>query len=145
MTLKKLLPIAILVVAAFFGYEHLGAPDARPPIRSEPTQRQGDRQPAHTKSGQIQGSGVVVKVLADDNDGSRHQRFIVRRETGSTLLIVHNIDVAPRIDALRAGDPVEFHGELEWNPRGGVVHWTHRDPAGRHVGGWIRHNGRTYQ
>lgn len=145
MALKKLLPIAILVVAAFFGYERLATPDSRAPDPSMPAQRQGERQPQSAKTGQIQGSGVVVKMLSDDNDGSRHQRFIVRREGGSTLLIVHNIDVAPRVDSLRAGDQVEFYGELEWNPQGGVVHWTHHDPAGRHVGGWIRHNGRLYQ
>ena len=145
MTLKKLLPIAVLLVAAFFGYERLGSPDQRAPGRSEPAQRQDERGPSPSRTGQIEDSGVVVRVLADDNDGSRHQRFIVRRAAGSTLLIVHNIDVAPRVEALRAGDSVEFYGELEWNPQGGVVHWTHHDPAGRHVGGWIRHKGRTYQ
>ncbi len=143
--MKKLLPIAILLVAAFFGYERLGTPDSRLPGRTEPAQRQGEHQSSPAQTGQIRDSGVVVKLLADDNDGSRHQRFIVRRAGGSTLLIAHNIDLAPRIDALRQGDEVEFHGELEWNPQGGVVHWTHHDPAGRHVGGWIRHKGRTYQ
>jgi hypothetical protein len=42
------------------------------------------------------------------------------------------------------GDEVEFRGEYVWNAKGGVVHWTHRDPRGAHVGGWLRHAGRTY-
>jgi hypothetical protein len=40
---------------------------------------------------------------------------------------------------------IQFYGEYEWNNKGGVVHWTHRDPNGHHVGGWLKHNGSTYQ
>jgi hypothetical protein len=94
---------------------------------------------------QVQGTGEVVKVLADDNDGSRHQRFILRLASGRTLLVAHNIDLAPRITSLNRGDSVEFYGEYEWNPKGGVIHWTHHDPRGKHVSGWLKHNGSTYQ
>ena len=94
---------------------------------------------------QISGSGKVVRLLSDDNDGSRHQRFILETSTGQTLLVAHNIDLAPRIASLRKGDRVEFNGEYEWNSRGGVIHWTHGDPQGRHPAGWLKHNGRTYQ
>lgn len=90
-------------------------------------------------------AGRVQRVLADDNQGSRHQRFIVELGSGQTVLIAHNIDLAPRIPALRAGDIVEFAGEYEWNDNGGVVHWTHHDPAGRHPGGWLRHKGQVYE
>lgn len=78
-------------------------------------------------------------------DGSQHQRFIVELSSGQTLLIAHNIDIAPRINSLQVGDSVRFYGEYEWNPQGGIIHWTHHDPNGYHVGGWIKHNGRTYQ
>ena len=64
---------------------------------------------------------------------------------GQTLLVAHNIDLAPRIEGLRTGDTVEFYGEYEWNPKGGVIHWTHHAPNNDHVGGWLRHAGRTYQ
>ena len=94
---------------------------------------------------QVAGQGTVVKILADDASGSRHQRFILRLDSGRTLLVSHNIDLAKRIDALRVGDTVAFHGEYEWNPKGGVIHWTHHDPQGRHPGGWIRHGGQIYQ
>jgi hypothetical protein len=93
---------------------------------------------------QVQASGTVVKVLPDDNDGSRHQRFIVKLNSGQTLLIAHNIDLAPRLENLSAGDQVEFNGEYEWNQKGGVVHWTHKDPRGNHVAGWLIYNGRQY-
>jgi len=94
---------------------------------------------------QVMAEGVVKKVLSDDRDGSRHQRFLLRLSNGQTLLVAHNIDLAPRIDGLRAGDTVAFYGEYEWNNQGGVIHWTHHDPAGRHVDGWLRHRGKTYQ
>lgn len=87
----------------------------------------------------------MTNVLADDADGSRHQRFILRLQSGQTLLVVHNIDVAPRLASLELGDSVEFNGEYEWNPHGGFIHWTHRDPSGEHQAGWLKHNGATYQ
>ncbi|WP_448213733.1 DUF3465 domain-containing protein [Colwellia sp. MEBiC06753] len=94
---------------------------------------------------QIEGSGKVLKMLSDDNEGSRHQRFILKLSSGQTLLVAHNIDLAPRIASLSVGDTVHFFGEYEWNSKGGVIHWTHHDPNGRHIGGWLIHNGRKYQ
>ncbi|MFC3912289.1 DUF3465 domain-containing protein [Pseudaeromonas sharmana] len=94
---------------------------------------------------QIQGEGLVSAMLPDDTTGSQHQRFILRLTSGQSLLIAHNIDLAPRIADLNIGDRVEFYGEYEWNPEGGVVHWTHHDPDGRHAAGWLRHNGKLYQ
>ena len=94
---------------------------------------------------QVSGSGKVSRILRDDNEGSRHQRFILRLSSGQTLLIAHNIDLAPKINTLQKGDVVQFYGEYEWNSKGGVVHWTHHDPGGRHVGGWLKHDGRKYE
>ena len=90
-------------------------------------------------------SGRVDRVLADDNDGSRHQRFIIRTGAGVTLLIAHNIDLAPRLSGLAAGDTVEVYGEYEWNDKGGLMHWTHKDPGGKHAAGYIEWRGRRYQ
>lgn len=94
---------------------------------------------------QVSGSGTVIKLLADDNAGSRHQRFILRLNSGRTLLVSHNIDLAPRIASLKVGDIVEFNGEYEWNSKGGILHWTHHDPQGRHEAGWLKHHDRVYQ
>ena len=88
--------------------------------------------------------GEVERTLSDDNQGSRHQRFIVRSDSGITVLVAHNIDLAKRVP-LRESDRVEVFGEYEWNDRGGVLHWTHHDPQGRRSGGWIRHQGREYR
>ena len=94
---------------------------------------------------QIRGEGVVVKVLPDDNKGLRHQKFILRISPQQTVLVAHNIDIAKRVAGIKEGDIVEFYGEYEWTPQGGVIHWTHFDPDGRHIHGWLRHNGVTYQ
>jgi hypothetical protein len=94
---------------------------------------------------QVGGSGYVVKILADDLKGSRHQRFILKIAGGNTLLVAHNIDLAPRIENLNVGDTVEFYGVYEFNNKGGVIHWTHHDPRGQHPDGWLKHNGSIYK
>ena len=93
----------------------------------------------------VEGSGVVKKLLPDDNKGSRHQKFLVTVSDEQTLLFAHNIDLAPRIDAIQVGDSVQFRGEYVYNPKGGVVHWTHHDPQGGNKIGWIKHNGKIYE
>lgn len=88
--------------------------------------------------------GEAVRMLKDDLKGARHQRFIIRLKDGQTLLISHNIDLAPRVP-FAPGDELEVRGRYEWNPKGGLLHWTHRDPAGGRPGGWIRLGGKIYR
>jgi len=136
--LASLLFIVVLAVAAhhYYGAGPAGTPADRAPTGSASTQAQ---------SGQVSGSGTVIRVLPDDDDGDRHQRFILRLASGQTLLVAHNIDLAPRVSDLHVGDRVEYRGEYIPNDKGGVVHWTHRDPAGRHPAGWLKHDGQTFQ
>lgn len=94
---------------------------------------------------QVEGEGTVTRLLDDDVNGRRHQRFIIELASGQTLLITHNIEIAPRIDGLQVGDTVRFKGEYVWNEKGGVIHWTHHDPQDRHVAGYLIHNGKTYK
>jgi hypothetical protein len=93
----------------------------------------------------VEGQGTVVKVLADDDNGSRHQKFLVKVASGKILLFAHNIDLAPRIENIKIGDQISFRGEYVFNPKGGVIHWTHKDPRGEHVDGWIKYNDKTYE
>lgn len=153
--MNKLLLIAALAVVAYFAL----APNPGVPQRHPGAAAPGVALQAHHRGDaaienafanrlstlQLGGQGTVVRLLADDDDGSRHQRFIVRLASGRTLLVAHNLDLAPRIDSLQAGDAVAFQGEYQWNSQGGVIHWTHHDPQGRHPAGWIRHRGQTYQ
>jgi len=116
------------------------APQSPPPLPDDlPTVIEARRSGAIVESG-----GTVTKTLPDDTEGDRHQRFIIRLAPGQTVLIAHNIDVAARVP-IREGDTVKFKGEFEWNDRGGVVHWTHRDPRHRHADGWIELGGVRYE
>jgi hypothetical protein len=77
---------------------------------------------------QVSGEGVVDRVLSDDVDGSRHQRFILRLASGQTLLVAHNIDLAPRISSLeRQGRCSSLDASRsERTPPGGLAEaqWT---------------------
>ncbi len=99
----------------------------------------------HLSHIQVHGKATVIKVLPDDLNGIRHQRFLLRLGSGQTLLVAHNIDLAARLPSLHKGSKIEFNGEYIWNEKGGILHWTHRDPGHRHADGWLRFNGKTYQ
>jgi hypothetical protein len=92
---------------------------------------------------EVEAGGRVIRLLPDDREGARHERFIVRIG-GVSVLVAHNLDLAPRVPVAQ-GDTVDLRGEYEWNAKGGVIHWTHRDPDGRHQAGWIRHRGTLYR
>ena len=148
--MKRFLPVLIVFAAVYF-YQALNGPvdsslsgEAPAVTAAAPASAPGTTTTL-VDGRQAKGSGTVVRILSDDNDGSRHQRFILRVADGRTLLIAHNIDLAPRVSGIREGDTVEFYGEFAANPKGGVIHWTHHDPQRHHPDGWLRHRGRTYQ
>ena len=159
--------VIVLLIAAFFGLdlntnnkEHTQQPansvggeqnsQSNESSSSDQNQQNGlsliqqafDRRQSNV---QVQSVGRVKAVLADDNEGSRHQKFILGLDNGLTVLVAHNIDLAPRIKNIQKGDTVEFYGEYEYTEKGGVIHWTHHDPQNRHVGGWLKHEGEIYQ
>ncbi len=90
----------------------------------------------------------VVKLLPDDNEGDRHQRFLVavdhKRSPIRSVLIAHNIDLAPRVP-IEEGATASFLGQYEYNDRGGLLHWTHHDPSNWRQGGWIDYCGKRYE
>jgi hypothetical protein len=145
--MKKFLLVIVIGIAAYAGYIHY-----HPRLSESPVAEAGQSDSIlakafanHVSNLQVQSQGIVARVLPDDNDGSRHQRFIIRLSSSQTILIAHNIDLAPRVSSLREGDSVSISGTYEWNSKGGVVHWTHRDPSGGHAAGWIKHNSQTFE
>lgn len=135
-----------------------GKPPVKPPVRPPippPTKTNPPEPSPIDKAFQQKRSdvwmtenGTVERILRDDNEGSRHQRFIVKIPSGRTVLIAHNIDLAPRVP-VKVGDKIRFRGEYEYNVQGGIIHWTHHDPtpnpATPQREGWIEHNGETYR
>lgn len=149
LNMKKPLLIAAVLALAYISVAQYDCLTSKHRVgvepRSDSDQALAQALANHQSNIQVQGNGIVTQLLADDNDGSKHQRFILRLGSGQTLLVAHNIDIANRIASLKEGDQVAFKGEYEWNPKGGLIHFTHHDPEGRHPSGWIKHNGQIYQ
>jgi hypothetical protein len=146
LTVKQIHIAAVVVFALIWaGYCSTVQSSAQNGVAASDDRQIGLAFKNRTSNVQVEGAGVVTRILADDLAGSRHQRFVLRLASGQTVLIAHNIDIATRVTALQEGDRVGFYGEYVWNEKGGMVHWTHHDPDGRHVAGWLKHNGRTYQ
>jgi len=133
--------LGLLALVLLYGWARSNDPEAGLPSDGAVERLYEARESGHV----VEGRGIVENVLRDDVDGSRHQRFIVRLDSGHTLLVSHNIDLAPRVARIRRGDGIGFRGQYEWNDRGGVLHWTHHDPQERRPGGWLLHDGRTYR
>lgn len=87
-------------------------------------------------------TGYVARVLGvRGGESGSHEGFILN-SSGTQLKIEDNVDITGYIP-LRRGDAVELQGQYECND--GVIHWTHRDPRGRHLTGFVKVHGRIYQ
>ena len=89
-------------------------------------------------------NGRITRYLGTHNSTSgEHEGFLVMPIGSQTSLMVEdNVNLTGFIP-LRRGDSVELQGQYECND--GVIHWTHHDPSGRHVAGYVIINGRRFQ
>jgi hypothetical protein len=97
---------------------------------------------------EVTASGSVARVLGERSGPSgMHEGFLLHLRGseghGLTVRIEDNVDLTGPIP-LRAGDDVTVRGEYIYDSRGGLIHYTHRDPRGHHPGGFVRVNGRLY-
>ena len=87
-------------------------------------------------------SASVARVLGTrDSRSGEHEGFLIA-VNGQTLRVEDNVNITGPIP-LRAGDRVSLLGQFECDDN--VIHWTHRDPRGRHLSGYIEVNGQRYQ
>ncbi|GAC1501129.1 MAG: DUF3465 domain-containing protein [Vulcanimicrobiaceae bacterium] len=96
---------------------------------------------------EIHDRGIVTRVLGvRAGRGSSHEGFVMQSPGRAThalaVRVEDNVSLTGFIP-LRVGDRVEVQGQYECDDA--VVHWTHHDPSGRHIGGFITANGRTYR
>lgn len=137
-----MLSLAAIVLAAWLGYTQYPHTQS---LQTAATGSQLTQLFAQQQSGVwVELTGTVARTLSDDNKGSRHQRFIIDTEADISLLVAHNIDLAPRVP-LHQGATIRLYGRYEWNAKGGVMHWTHADPQQAIPGGWIEYQGKRYR
>ncbi len=90
--------------------------------------------------------GPVTRVLGvAPGRVSPHEGFLmrVRARCDLTVRVESNVFFTGRFPIAR-GERVQVKGEYEYYPRGGVIHWTHRDPRLRHQGGYVEVGGHWY-
>ncbi len=99
---------------------------------------------------EVVADGTVTRILGPSTPlragSSPHEGFLLRLASGCSLVVrvEANTDFTGPIP-LSQGQRIAVKGEYEYYPRGGVVHWTHRDPRGRHEGGYIEAGGQVYE
>ncbi|HEY6327379.1 MAG TPA: DUF3465 domain-containing protein [Candidatus Cybelea sp.] len=96
---------------------------------------------------EVVADGSVTRVLGvAPGRASPHEGFLLQLASGCSLVVrvEANTDFTGPIPLIQ-GQRVAVKGEYEFYPSGGVVHWTHRDPRGRHEGGYIATGGQVYE
>lgn len=125
-----------------------GSPNASNEVPAQSVQAEQSQlleaQASRAKKVEIIFSARVKKILRDDTRGLPHQRLLLAVDNGSTVLLAHDIKYAPKVP-VQVGDLLTIKGEYIWNPKGGVVHWTHRSDTPRHEGGYVELEGQRYE
>jgi len=95
---------------------------------------------------EVVADGMVTRILGvQPGRVSPHEGFLMRLSSACSVIVrvEVNTDFTGAIP-LERGQQVLVKGEYEFYPLGGVIHWTHRDPRGRHAGGYIATGGHIY-
>ncbi len=96
---------------------------------------------------EVLAQGKIVAILGTMLGPSGHHAGFLLQLTGDCDLLVRvetNVDLTGPVP-LKAGENAIVKGEYEYTALGGVIHWTHHDPGGRHVDGYVQAAGKVYQ
>ncbi len=98
---------------------------------------------------EVTASGSVSRILGTRLGRSGvHEGFLLHLSGagghGLTVRVEDNVDLTGPIP-LEPGEAAAVRGEYIYDPRGGLIHYTHRDPRGRHAAGYVQVAGRIYQ
>ncbi len=85
----------------------------------------------------------VVRLLPDDNEGRRHQKWIFEIAGGHRITAIYNTSFSEAVP-LEIGDIVNVGGQYIFDKNGGVIHWLHVDPKKNRPDGYVELNGKRY-
>lgn len=133
---------AIAVVAALIAAALLW--QSRPGYEIEPGfSTVQDAYRAHQSGMMAEVTGTVARILIDDKDDLRNQKFIIRLSNGQMLLVIHDQVASERVP-VSVNDTVLVRGKYQWSETGGTLQFTRRDHSTRRMHGWIEHQGKRY-
>jgi hypothetical protein len=98
---------------------------------------------------EVTAEGSIASILGNSGGPSgTHEGFLLHLRGASghglTVRVEDNVDLTGQVP-LSEGEDVEVRGEYVYDANGGVIHYTHRDPSGRHAAGFIRAGDTLYQ
>jgi len=97
---------------------------------------------------EVTAAGSVAGILGLRRGPSGlHEGFLLHLSGaaghGLTVRVEDNVDITGEIP-LAQGAQVEVRGEYVYDSRGGLIHYTHHDPRGRHPAGYVRVGDKTF-
>lgn len=95
---------------------------------------------------EVVADGPVTRLFGvREGRSSPHEGFLMRLASGCSLIVRVEVNtVFTGSFPLSTGERVIVKGEYEYYSSGGVIHWTHHDPRGRHENGYIDAGGTLY-
>ncbi|HEX5274084.1 MAG TPA: DUF3465 domain-containing protein [Candidatus Rubrimentiphilum sp.] len=91
---------------------------------------------------EVTANGSVAQLVGNASSATATHEGFVLRSGAFAIRVENNTTITGQIPLSR-GEAVSLQGQYECND--GVIHWTHHDPRGRHIGGFIEAGGKIYR